>query len=68
MQFFKVKTVEETFQLIDELIPATKKTEVRKLESALHYILAEPIIAAENVPGFDRSTVDGYAVSFLSCW
>jgi molybdopterin molybdotransferase len=62
MQFFKVKTVEETFQLIDELIPATNKTEVRKLENALHYILAESIIATENVPGFDRSTVDGYAV------
>jgi hypothetical protein len=28
MQFFKVKTVEETFQLIDELIPATKKTKL----------------------------------------
>lgn len=62
MQFFKVKTVEETFQMIDELIPITKKTEVRKLENSLHYILAEPITATENVPGFDRSTVDGYAV------
>ena len=62
MQFFKVKTVEETFQLIDELIPTTKSTEVRKLENALHYILAEPIQATESVPGFDRSTVDGYAV------
>ncbi len=62
MQFFKVKTVEETFKLIDELVPAIKQTEERSLESALHYILAEPIIAAENVPGFDRSTVDGYAV------
>jgi molybdopterin molybdotransferase len=62
MQFFKVNTVEETFQLIDELIPITKSTEVRKLENALHYILAEPIQATENVPGFDRSTVDGYAV------
>jgi molybdopterin molybdotransferase len=62
MQFFKVKTVEETFQMIDELIPVTQKAEVRKLENALHYILAEPIIATENVPGFDRSTVDGYAV------
>jgi molybdopterin molybdotransferase len=25
-------------------------------------VLAEPVVAAENVPGFDRSTVDGYAV------
>jgi molybdopterin molybdotransferase len=62
MQFFKVKTVEETFALIDELIPVTSRTEVRVLEEALHYIVAEPVVAKENVPGFDRSTVDGYAV------
>lgn len=62
MQFFKVKTVEETFDLIDEMIPAIQQTEIRALEDALHYILAEPVVAKENVPGFDRSTVDGYAV------
>jgi molybdopterin molybdotransferase len=62
MQFFKVKTVEETFALIEEKIPATRQTEVRPLEEALHYILAEPVTAKENVPSFDRSTVDGYAV------
>ncbi|MDF2857358.1 MAG: molybdenum cofactor synthesis protein [Neobacillus sp.] len=62
MQFFKVKTVEETFDLIDEQVTAIKETEVRTLENALHYILAVPVIAKENVPGFDRSTVDGYAV------
>lgn len=62
MQFFKVKTVEETFALIDEMIPATQQTETRALEDALHYILAEDVIAKENVPGFNRSTVDGYAV------
>lgn len=62
MQFFKVKTVEETFALIDAQIPAITETEVRPLEEALHYILAVPVTAKENVPGFDRSTVDGYAV------
>lgn len=62
MQFFKVKTVEETFALIGENIPAIEDKEVRELEGALHYILAEPVVAKENVPGFDRSTVDGYAV------
>ncbi len=62
MQFFQVKTVEETFALIDEKIPATAGKEVRELKEALHYILAEPVTAKENVPGFDRSTVDGYAV------
>jgi molybdopterin molybdotransferase len=62
MQFFKVKTVDETFALIEANIPAIRQTEVRGLEEALHYILAEPVIAMENVPSFDRSTVDGYAV------
>ena len=62
MQFFKVKTVEETFALIEEYIPVTPQKEVRVLEEALHYILAEPVVAKENVPSFDRSTVDGYAV------
>lgn len=62
MQFFKVKTVEETFAQIDEMIPTIQQTDIRALEDALHYILAEPVVAKENVPGFDRSTVDGYAV------
>lgn len=62
MQFFKVKTVEETFNLIDEKVTRIEDTEERPLEEALHYILAVPVTAKENVPGFDRSTVDGYAV------
>lgn len=62
MKFFKVKTVEETFALIEEKIPGIKEAESRPIEQALHCILAEPVVALENVPGFDRSTVDGYAV------
>ncbi|RHW40256.1 molybdopterin molybdenumtransferase MoeA [Neobacillus notoginsengisoli] len=62
MQFFKVKTVEETFALIDEKIEKIKSVENRAIEDAMGYILAEDVTARENVPGFDRSTVDGYAV------
>ncbi|MEH7180745.1 molybdopterin molybdotransferase MoeA [Neobacillus vireti] len=62
MQFFKVKTVEETFAMIEEKIPHITHTEERSLEDALDYILAVPVTAKENVPGFDRSTVDGYGV------
>lgn len=62
MQFFKVKTVEETFAMIEEKVLAIKDTEERSLEDALHYITAASVTAKENVPGFDRSTVDGYAV------
>lgn len=62
MEFFKVKTVEETWALIDEKIASIKETEIRPIQEALGYVLAEPVISSENVPGFDRSTVDGYAV------
>ena len=62
MQFFKVKTVEETYALIEEMIPTIGETVTRPLEEALHDVLAEHVRAGEDVPGFDRSTVDGYAV------
>lgn len=62
MEFFKVKTVEETFSLIDEMISSIKDTEIRSIKDALHYVLSESVLANEDVPGFDRSTVDGYAV------
>src|SRR3954469_11905999 len=62
MKFFQVKTVEETYSLIEEMIqPLTVKT-IKPLFDALHYILAEDIVIKENVPGFRRSSVDGYAV------
>ncbi|CAM3832453.1 gephyrin-like molybdotransferase Glp [Mesobacillus zeae] len=62
MKFFNVKTVEETFSLIDEKISKINGTETCPLKEALHRVLAEDITAKENVPAFDRSTVDGYAV------
>lgn len=62
MQFFKVKTVEETRNLINEKITKINDTEKVTLESALNRVLAEQIISSENVPSFSRSTVDGYAV------
>ncbi|RXI98674.1 molybdopterin molybdenumtransferase MoeA [Anaerobacillus alkaliphilus] len=62
MQFFKVKTVEETFALIEDIVQSIKVVEEIPLDQSLHRILAEDIIATESVPSFPRSTVDGYAV------
>lgn len=62
MQFFKVKTVEETFALIDKHVTKIGVLEKKAIEGALGCILAENVTAREDVPGFDRSTVDGYAV------
>ena len=59
----QVKTPEEVFRLIEmEFQPLTKQAETVSLSEALGCVLAENIVAAEYVPGFNRSTVDGYAV------
>ncbi len=62
MKFFQVKSVEETFSLIEEMIKPLSDMEVKPLHQALNYILAKDIVVKENVPGFRRSSVDGYAV------
>ncbi|WP_342707796.1 molybdopterin molybdotransferase MoeA [Anaerobacillus alkalilacustris] len=62
MQFFNVKTVEETYKQIEELVKSVKETEEIPLASSLHRIVAEDVVATESVPSFQRSTVDGYAV------
>jgi len=57
-----VKTPEEVLALIErEFIPVAE-TEQVSLSGAIGRVLAEDIAAAEYVPDFDRSTVDGYAV------
>ncbi|MHC0036582.1 molybdopterin molybdotransferase MoeA [Pseudoneobacillus sp. C159] len=62
MEFFKVKTVEETYRLINEQIKPHLPVVTKPLLSALHFVLAEDIVVLENVPNFRRSAVDGYAV------
>lgn len=62
MKFFQVKTVEETFQLIEEMVVPITETIRKPLFEALHFVLAEDIDVKENVPSFRRSSVDGYAV------
>jgi molybdopterin molybdotransferase len=62
MEFFKVKTVEETYQLIKQQIKPILPIIKKSLYEALHFVLAEDIYVKENVPNFRRSAVDGYAV------
>jgi molybdopterin molybdotransferase len=63
-EFFKVLDLEQVF----ELLPAFGRvdTEWVQLESALGRVLAETVIAPEELPHFARSTVDGYAVRAAS--
>ena len=58
-----VKTPEEVLALIEqEFSPMEGLTDTVSLVGAMGRVLAEDIAAAEYVPDFDRSTVDGYAV------
>ena len=54
-------TYEEALQHILQATPAPRTAQV-KLQGALGLVLAQPIIARSDLPGFDNSAVDGYAV------
>jgi molybdopterin molybdotransferase len=58
--FFKVKTSEEVFAIIEQFGPLGDETV--PLEKAFSRILSRDIISPEDVPGFHRSSMDGYAV------
>ena len=58
-----VKTPDEVLAIIDDLsAPLAVQPEIIPTDAACGRVLHGDIIAAEYVPGFDRSTVDGYAV------
>ena len=54
---------EAVAQLLDAAKPLTE-TETLPIEQALGRILAEPVSSSINVPGWDNSAMDGYAVRF----
>ena len=57
-----VKTPEEVYAVQREAFPPHPVPEEMTLEAACGRVLFDPVTATEYVPGFDRSTVDGYAV------
>ena len=63
---FKVITIEESLKIFRQSFDfATffkKREEQIGLINAYGRVLAENIISTENIPGFNRSTMDGYAV------
>lgn len=63
MEFFNVKTMNEANTLLKEAFKefSLDKEQV-KIEKALKRVLANDVHSDVNVPHFDRSVVDGYAV------
>lgn len=54
-------TLAEARRVLEEAFPAPAVEEV-PLPAAAGRFLAEDVVAAEDVPGFDRAAMDGYAV------
>ena len=60
--FQKLVSVEEARQRLLDGLKIKRKTVMVPIYDALNRVLAEDIIAEEDLPRFDRSAVDGYAV------
>jgi molybdopterin molybdotransferase len=59
--FFKVKTTEDIFESLRDIEPLG--TESVPITGAFNRVLAQDIISGEDLPGFQRSTMDGYALA-----
>jgi len=59
--FFKVKTAKDIFTSLKDIKPLGAKSV--PITGAFSRVLAEDIISGEDLPGFQRSTMDGYALA-----
>lgn len=55
-------TVPDALRLLEKQELSPLRTEHVSLEDACGRVLAADVVAPEDLPGFDRSTMDGYAV------
>jgi molybdopterin molybdotransferase len=61
MRFLNVVPVADAITAVMKIAPAIR-TEMVPLEQCTGRVLAAPVAADTDIPGFDRSVVDGYAV------
>ncbi|HOV78954.1 MAG TPA: molybdopterin-binding protein [Bacillota bacterium] len=61
-ELFKALTLEEARAVLESNLPDGKRGERVSLLESLGRRLVKEVRAADDVPGFDRSIVDGYAV------
>lgn len=59
--------VDEAITNILAAATSVAETEQLTLESSLGRVLAEDVVSAINVPGYDNSAMDGYAVRSAEC-
>lgn len=59
--FFNVVDIDQVIDLAGRFAPV--RTESVVLQEAYHRMLAQDVVATEDIPGFARSIVDGFAVA-----
>ncbi|MGL5594945.1 MAG: hypothetical protein ACRDDH_13530, partial [Cetobacterium sp.] len=62
MRFFKTVSLKEAIDSIVSKLDKELKIEEVLLKNSLNKIIAENIVSNIDLPSFNRSTVDGYAV------
>ncbi|MBM7624536.1 gephyrin-like molybdotransferase Glp [Sporohalobacter salinus] len=62
MEFFEFVTPKEALQTIEANIDLKKKTEKINVTKGLDRVVAFDVLAAEDLPAFTKSTMDGYAI------
>ncbi|MFV9510083.1 gephyrin-like molybdotransferase Glp [Tepidibacillus sp. LV47] len=62
VELFDVQQVKEVAEKIQQQFEAIHDVETVGIMEAVGRVLASDIVSSEDVPGFNRSTVDGYAV------
>lgn len=60
---FNVKTIEEAYEIIKGINLDLQSIKV-KTEDSLGYVISKDIQSIEDVPAFNKSTVDGYACKY----
>ncbi len=64
---FLVKSINETLQIIKENFKNYRpEKRMIKVEDSLNFVTSSDVFSHEDVPHFNRSIVDGYAVDFRS--
>ncbi len=67
VKLLRVQKMEEIKITLEDKFKNILKTEVANVEDSLNYYIAEDVYTVENVPSFNKSRVDGYAVKFNDC-
>ena len=66
MNFFKVTSVDKTREIIKENIENLRREQSLPLLESFGRILSKDIFSSEDVPNFNKSTVDGYSVKSIN--